>query len=1273
MSIKIEVKNYNTVVEFPDGTDQETIKKVLSKNYPPKTQSTSQSTSFSATGDISRQIADTVPVIAKNMWEGTKEWFGGTMQALGESLTKTDTQYDDEFFIQAKKEEIEKDKKHRRQLGLPDRPWGFYELDLDGDIIKRARQLAIQRKKKIAETPGTSWYEFDNKVNNFLTNPGKEIVKESVIQQQKNKEEAGIKPGTLKEFAVDVATGFGETAPALLTTVVTKNPAPLLTYTGLSSFGKTYGEARLQGADQEAAMLASLSSGTIDVTLNMVPVGEMLKPSNQIIKSVIKQAGLEAEFNALGSLLKSAIDIGTITPDLTLEEAFKRAGAEASIGALTGGTGKLLNLTVFKQPEPEPKLSRQAAIEVLEKEGITNPKLFPDVEPRTMTQDDIKKVSLGEIDMPTHENPDSILPKHIETQKVNQILKISVEDKTTQTYRNTIKNNLPDEIIDSYLPEDQFKYHPEKIVEQLETAKKNLETDREATIQRLENGELKDSGIQVMELGILIKEAIDNGNGEAALKYSKLLSEKGTELGRGLRSFQETLKEPQTPADALIQVQKEINTANKIKLKKQPKTKPEDLAKLQPEDVKYITERMEKANEYEKGTYERRFYLYDIKKRLQERIQSAQSGKFLKGLESYMTGNLLWSPDTILVSNTSGNVSRLAYELGDTYFNGFIHWAVNNGDTSALREAQSMAMGFKEGINELFGLQGTLKELWDLHQKEPSKPQSFMEWLVDVIHFKQKAMAILSSDLSDELIVSTRQISSDPLSKEVADSVIGKFVDVFGGAHSLAGDVLSAQDTIQKTIAFNMKTKTEIHRQGELSGLRGVELEAYIRKLTNDIQKRRNGTFIPKDSTPKYAELVEEIYKLATDYKDDVAFQGKFSGYLGEVLDKFNKWPLFKIAVTPFIKTSYNVTKFNIEHFPGMAFLMKTRRENLLGNNGKEAAVRAWSSQVFGTLYWYGLMTAVNQFEITGGHPPEKRKSLQEAKIPEYSIKIGDTWYGYRRYGGLGDAFALGATVKEYWKYYSKEDKELVQKLVSTACSAVDSVTSSTMLKGLKDTLDIVDLRNPDHGGKNVLRYGLGKERALLPFSGLTRGVNRGAIAGVGQDDYFREVNSAIDVINETYRPWVLQPKLDTITGEPIVNEGTLLGATINHTRITEPALMKIAQLELPITEPTTKPFGVQLSAQEYWEYRRTLDTKYHMLDLLNNVVLSPDFQNSPIGIQKKKLLNYINGYRRLAAFNYLQEKARTQEIPMNRMVEIEKMMQPSESDITSETENTLF
>jgi hypothetical protein len=351
--------------------------------------------------------------------------------------------------------------------------------------------------------------------------------------------------------------------------------------------------------------------------------------------------------------------------------------------------------------------------------------------------------------------------------------------------------------------------------------------------------------------------------------------------------------------------------------------------------------------------------------------------------------------------------------------------------------------------------------------------------------------------------------------------------------------------------------------------------------------------------------------------------------------------------------------KWGIVDNSPLSLLQRQARRDISGANGYEAQVKAFVNQTFGVMLWTGLAGLVNSHRITGSHAPKERKDKLAAGIPEFSIDLtgkGD-WINYRRIEPLSTPLSLIASFHEVSHYLKENDYENYSSTMALAMG--NSVYSSTMLRQLGDVLRLLDegYRLQD---KNVFeQYAMNQANAYLPASGLSRGVNRGALLGIGKDPFIREVESITDKLTETYAPYKLNPKLNTITGQPVENEGEFLGMTLGETDWDNPCVVKMAQLEMSIGEPDKKLFGVKLDQQQHWDYQRMIDTEFHLSDRLNELVSKEGFDDLPSGVQKEAIKELINSIRTAAGFKYLNDNDLLNKIPKAEEEKVMRYLEP--------------
>lgn len=174
-------------------------------------------------------------------------------------------------------------------------------------------------------------------INPQFQNVGKGLVEDATRQINLVKQQNQVKPGSVGDIVSEAVGSVIETAPTLAASIVTKNPAPLLTQAGLSSWGQTYAAGREMGATPEQSRLSAAGSIVADVGANLLPAGRLLKPGATLGKKLITQVAEQGLANAGAEAFKTAVDTATVNPNMTLQEGLGRIGTAGLTGGIMGG------------------------------------------------------------------------------------------------------------------------------------------------------------------------------------------------------------------------------------------------------------------------------------------------------------------------------------------------------------------------------------------------------------------------------------------------------------------------------------------------------------------------------------------------------------------------------------------------------------------------------------------------------------------------------------------------------------------------------------------------------------------------------------------------------------------------------------------------------------------------------------------------------------------------------------------------------------------------
>jgi hypothetical protein len=273
---------------------------------------------------------------------------------------------------------------------------------------------------------------------------------------------------------------------------------------------------------------------------------------------------------------------------------------------------------------------------------------------------------------------------------------------------------------------------------------------------------------------------------------------------------------------------------------------------------------------------------------------------------------------------------------------------------------------------------------------------------------------------------------------------------------------------------------------------------------------------------------------------------------------------------------------------------------------------------------------------MTGSYPKDqgRREAMIAANIPEYSVKLGDTWYSYARVEPLATVMGVFAdSIESLRDYYSKPqaDRKIQELAVDGTLAITKNLTSKTFLEGITGVLQ---------AAHDPVRYG---GSFVNSFAGL---VVPAAVAQFARvpDPYQREVRDFGDAVASRI-PGMREnlPVKRDLLGEPKPNLSYGLSGVLGIA--SRSAEQTPLQAEIQSTGFTYKPVeksirGVELSASDYERYAALSGER--ITALLNNLISTPLYQNSNNSV-KKILLEKVSSKARTTATNQiLAEKLKT-------------------------------
>lgn len=416
-------------------------------------------------------------------------------------------------------------------------------------------------------------------------------------------------------------------------------------------------------------------------------------------------------------------------------------------------------------------------------------------------------------------------------------------------------------------------------------------------------------------------------------------------------------------------------------------------------------------------------------------------------------------------------------------------------------------------------------------------------------------------------------------------------------------------------IGLPQRGASAIHSFFNFLGYRAeIEAQAYraasaegLSPLTDDFWQRRQA-LVARPSDEAMASAIDNGAKL-TFIKELGTTGKKFQAWL-------NAFPPAKLIV-PFIQIPVNLMKAAAENTP-FALLDPEVRAALSGKKGGAARDYATARIIAGGAIMGTVMNLALNDRLTGDGPqdPQERALWLLSHQPN-SVRIGDHWTSYERFGYIGDLLGLAANLAEAYPHIEKgEYADAAAHLVFAAGRLIENEVG---FQGLAELMQAMN--DPQHYGA---RYAASSVATLLPFSSFQRQ------AASATDPDLREVKTFLDGVKYVVpsERQSLLPKRDW-SGMPVQNPG-YLSILRNRPIVDDPVAREMQALKITPTRPEDRINDVKLSPKLYDEYQSTAGVLTR--EMLGRIVNMPDWQSRPIFHRETAIKNTIEAARQTAA-----------------------------------------
>lgn len=366
---------------------------------------------------------------------------------------------------------------------------------------------------------------------------------------------------------------------------------------------------------------------------------------------------------------------------------------------------------------------------------------------------------------------------------------------------------------------------------------------------------------------------------------------------------------------------------------------------------------------------------------------------------------------------------------------------------------------------------------------------------------------------------------------------------------------LTAEDELFKGMARRMELTGLAMRKAHSEGLKGDALRARSAELL--------------------ANPTDDMIESAMDYGRYVTFQRPLGEIAGPVSRATQDAPILKL-ILPFVRTPTNLFKFGIERSPAAPLLKEWRKDFAAGGAKRDLALaRAMVGSGFGAAF---AEMAANGL-ITGSPPSDQNRlrQLRASGWQEYSVKLGDTYYSYKRLDPFALTIGAAADMATLGDGMTEAEREEGAGLI--VASILGNLSNKTWLSGVSDLMEA--LSDPERSGGTFVKRLAGSLAVPTGVSQVARWM----------DPTMREAPDTLSYIQSRI-PGLsddLLPRRD-MWGQPIVSQGgvgpDVLSPIWTSKETGDPVVDALLADNLKVGKLSRRVGGQKLSDAKYNRYQ---------------------------------------------------------------------------------------
>lgn len=410
-------------------------------------------------------------------------------------------------------------------------------------------------------------------------------------------------------------------------------------------------------------------------------------------------------------------------------------------------------------------------------------------------------------------------------------------------------------------------------------------------------------------------------------------------------------------------------------------------------------------------------------------------------------------------------------------------------------------------------------------------------------------------------------------------------------------------------------TKMESQTQKAVPGLRGEILRTPTRALTAEdeffkaVARRMELTGLAvrqagseglkgQRARDRAAELLanptDEMMEKALDYGRYMTFQRPLGDGLAGGLSRITQSQPYLKAVLPFVRTPTNLIKFTAERSPLAPMVKEWRRDFAAGGARRDLAI---AKVMVGSGIGAVVAELASKGVITGSPPSDdnRRRMLYANGWQPYSIKIGDTYYSYKRLDPFAMTFGTAADLATMGDGMTEEQQD--QGAALWTASVISNLASRTWLSGITDALEAI--QDPERYSGNFIKRLVGSATVPTASAQLARWldpVSREA------PDIASYMSSRMPGMSDG-----LLPKRD-VWGQPITSQGgvgpDIISPIWTSKDRADPVAAALLADNIKVGKLSRKVGGQKLSDVEYDRYQSIAGPLMH--DRIAELLSSP-------------------------------------------------------------------